>query len=204
MKQDVPVSCTCGKVKGVIRGLGAHNSNHVRCPCDGCQSYAQYLGRADDMLDERGFSNIFQIDPSTYEIHEGMEHVAGVRITRTGPIRWYADCCKTPLGNTLPRGGIAFLGVLPICTGHKGTDKAVVDMVGPVRAIANARTPQPIGARVKTFFMLMHLMRLMLLWRIRGGKSWKPFFDKETLRPLKKPVTLSDAEREAFEAKVIS
>lgn len=204
MARDVKISCGCGKVTGVIRGLGASNSNHVMCPCNGCQSYAHFLGRADDMLDDKGFSNIFQIDPKTFEIHEGMDHVAGVRITRTGPIRWYADCCKTPLGNTLPRGGIAFLGVLPICTGHKGGSSAVVDMVGPARGIANARTPQSLGARIRTFFMLAHLFRLMGWWRLRGGKSWKPFFDKDTLRPIRKPVTLTDAEREALEAKVIS
>lgn len=203
MAQDVPVKCSCGKVTGMIRGLEAANSNHVRCPCAGCQSYAHYLGRADDMLDEGGYSNIFQINPASFEIHDGMDQVAGVRITDTGPIRWYADCCKTPLGNTLPRGGVAFLGVLPICTGHKGTSNAVVEMVGPVRAVANEKRKQSLGEKLKSWGMLMHLIRLMLWWRVSGGKSWKPFFDKETLRPIKKPIKLTDAERAALEAKVV-
>jgi len=204
MQQDVSVKCGCGKVTGMIRGLKPGNSNHVICPCNGCQSYAHYLGRGSDMLDEKGFTNIFQINPGAFEIHTGHDQLACVRMTRSGPLRWYTDCCKTPLGNTLPRGGVAFLGVLPICTGHKGSSKAVVDMVGPVRAKVNARSPIPLSARVRTFLMMSHLIRLMLWWRIRGGKSWKPFFDKETLKPIKKPITISDSEREALEAKVIS
>ncbi len=203
MAQDVPVSCTCGRVKGVIRGLGRSSSNHVTCPCKGCQSYAHYLGRADDMLDQGGYSNIFQIDPATFEITEGHDHLACVRMTPKGPLRWYTDCCKTPLGNTLPKGGVPFLGVLPICTGHKGTEQAVVDMVGPVRAVANEKRPQSFGEKLKVWGMLAHLIRLMLWWRIRGGKSWKPFFDRETLRPIRKPVTISKAESEALAEKVV-
>jgi len=203
MTKDVSVSCTCGKVKGVIHGLSAASSNHVQCPCKGCQSYAHYLGRATDMMDEAGYSNIFQIDPATFEITEGLEHLACVRMTPKGPLRWYTDCCKTPLGNTLPKGGVPFLGVLPICTGHKGTDPAVVEMVGPVRAVANEKRPQTFAEKLKAWGMLAHLMRLLLWWRIRGGKSWKPFFDKDTLRPIRKPITISKAESKALAEKVI-
>ncbi|MFC4347426.1 DUF6151 family protein [Kordiimonas lipolytica] len=203
MTKDVSVSCTCGKVKGVIHGLSAASSNHVQCPCKGCQSYAHYLGRAADMLDEAGYSNIFQIDPVTFEIKEGLEHLACVRMTPKGPLRWYTDCCKTPLGNTLPKGGVPFLGVLPICTGYKGTDQAVVEMVGPVRAVANEKRPQTLAEKLKVWGMLAHLMRLLLWWRIRGGKSWKPFFDKDTLRPIRKPITISKAESKALAEKVV-
>ena len=196
MAVDVPLSCTCGKVKGVIRGLSPVSTNHVRCPCSGCQSYAHYLGRADD-------SNIFQMNPRDFEIHEGHEHLACVRITDSGPLRWYTDCCKTPLGNSFPRGGMPFLGVLPICTGHKGTSSAVVDMVGPVRAVGYEKPPIPFSSKLRTTLMIIRLFSKMAIWRIRYGKSWKPFFDKETLLPIKKPIKLSDAEREALEAKVI-
>ncbi|WP_417457781.1 DUF6151 family protein [Kordiimonas sp.] len=203
MATDVPMSCTCGKVKGMIRGLSPASTNHVRCPCVGCQSYAHYLGRADDMLDEGGYSNIFQMNPRNFEIHEGHEHLAAVRITKTGPLRWYTDCCKTPLGNTFPRGGMPFLGVLPICTGFKGTSPEVVEMVGPVRAVGYEKPPVPFGSKLRTTLMIMRLFTKMMIWRIREGKSWKPFFDEHSLRPIKKPITLTDVEREALEAKVI-
>ena len=203
MSQDIPIQCQCGKVTGVIRGLSASSCNHVRCPCSGCQAYAQYLGRADDMLDAKGYSNIFQIEPKNFEIHQGLDHIACMRVTKTGPIRWYADCCKTPMGNTFPRGGVPFFGVLPICTGHKGNSEAVEQIVGPPRANPNEPGPVALGSRLRTFAMLVRFLTMMMFWRIRGGKSWKPFFDKDTLRPIKKPITLTDAEREALYAKMI-
>ncbi|WP_417461433.1 DUF6151 family protein [Kordiimonas sp.] len=203
MATDAPMSCTCGKVTGMIRGLSPASTNHVRCPCDACQAYAHYLGRADDMLDEGGYSNIFQMNPRDFEIYGGHEHLAGVCITNTGPVRWYADCCKTPLGNSFARGGMPFLGVLPICTGLKGTSSAVVDMVGPVRAVGFEKPPIPLGSRLRTMGMIMRLFTKMAIWRMRYGKSWKPFFDERTLRPIKKPIKLTDAERAALYEKVV-
>ena len=201
MVQDVVIRCKCGKVEGVARGLSAASTNHLLCSCKGCQSYAHYLRRADDMLDENGGSNIFQMNPEKFEITKGMEHVAGMRVTREGPARWFTSCCNTPLGNTFPRGGIPFLGVLPICLGHKGTSQAVVDLVGPIRGHTNRMEPTPFFDKVGNFFMIMGLLAKIMKWRITGGRSYKPFFDKETMKPLVKPIVISDEERKALETK---
>lgn len=201
MAQSAPISCSCGKVKGVAHNLSPSNSNHVLCSCKGCQSYAHYLGRTDDMLDAEGGSNIVQINPSSFEITEGLEHVACMSVTPKGPLRWFASCCNTPLGNGFREGGIPFLGVLPICIGHKGTSDEVVRLFGPPRGHVNPPTPNPVGARVKNFFMLLRLFVMLMWWRLRGGKSYKPFFDKDTMRPIVKPIKLSEEERAALEAK---
>jgi len=201
MTVDAPIKCSCGLVTGIVHNLSARTTNHVKCSCKGCQSYAHFLGRTDDMLDTDGGSNIFQLDPKNFEITGGMEHVVCMRVTPKGPLRWYTDCCKTPLGNSFPKGGIPFLGVLPICTGHKGNSPEVVEMVGPVRGHVNSVEPLPFGARLKNFLMLVRFAGKLLAWRIGGGKSWKPFFDEKTLRPIRKPLTITDEERAALEAK---
>ena len=201
MAVDVPVKCTCGSVTGVAHNLSASTTNHVVCSCKGCQSYAHFLGRTDDMLDAEGGSNIFQLDPKNFEIISGMEHVACMRVTKEGPVRWYADCCKTPLGNGFPKGGIPFLGVLPICIGHKGTSGEVVKLVGPVRGHINQQKPIGVGEKLRNAGMLVRFACQLLGWRIRGGKSWKPFFDQKTLRPIRKPLIITDEERAALEAK---
>ncbi len=203
MTQDVPISCACGKVGGVIRGLSRASSNHVVCPCNACQAYAHFLGRADDMLDDKGYSNIFQINPSSFELTKGLDHVACMTVTQGGPLRWYTSCCNTPLGNTAPKGGIPFLGVLPICTGNKSTSDAVVQMVGPVRAKVNDTARSSFGDKVASAFMLMRLFAKLIGWRISGGPSWKPFFDKKTMKPICEPMVLSDAERDALYEKAI-
>ncbi len=155
------------------------------------------------MLDENGGSNIFQMNPANFEITTGMEHVACMKVTKEGPLRWFAACCKTPLGNTFPRGGVPFLGVLPICLGHKGTSETVVGLVGPIRAHTNQRGNTPFGEKIGIFFMMMGLLGKIMKWRIAGGRAYKPFFNAETMRPITKPIVISDAEREALEAKTI-
>ena len=201
MSVDVPVKCSCGAVSGVARNLSAGSTNHVICSCKGCQSYAHFLGRTDDMLDAEGGSNIFQLDPKNLEITEGMDHVACMRVTPDGPLRWYTDCCKTPLGNTFPKGGVPFLGMLPICTGHKGNSEEIVNIVGSVRGHVNPPAPLPFGGRLKNFLMLVRFAGKLAWWRLTGGRSYKPFFDADTMKPIRKPFTISDEERATLEAK---
>ena len=203
MAEDVNVKCKCGTVTGVIRAVSAASSNHVLCPCSACQAYAHYLGRADDMMDDQGYSDIFQVDPATLEIHAGHGHLACMQVTDKGPLRWYTDCCKTPVGNTLPKGGIPFVGVFPMICGYRAMSPEVVKLVGPVRAVAFEKPPVSFGQKFRAFRMMIHLSFLMLRWRIRGGKSWRPFFDQDTLAPIRKPYLLGDDERAALYAKVI-
>lgn len=198
---DAPIQCSCGKVSGTARNLSARTTNHVMCSCKGCQTYAHFLGRDDDMLDGNGGSNIFQIEPKNFEITSGMDHLACMRVTKEGPVRWYADCCKTPLGNGFPMGGVPFLGVLPICLGHKGSSEALVKLIGPVRGHINQQKPIGFGEKLRNAGMLIRFAFMLLSWRIRGGKSWKPFFDRETMKPIRKPMTLNDDERVTLEAK---
>lgn len=201
MAEDVPISCSCGKVSGTARSLSANTSNHVVCSCRACQSYAHYLGRVDDMLDAEGGSNIVQLNPSSYEITEGFEHVACVQLTKGGPLRWYTSCCKTPLGNTFPRGGIPFLGLLPISLGMKGTSPDVVRLFGPSRGHVNPPTPNPFGMKVKNFFMMLRLFVMLMAWRIKDGKSYKPFFDSQSMLPLKRQIKLSPEAYQELEQK---
>lgn len=201
MAEDVPIRCQCGKVQGMAHDLSPATSNHVVCSCKGCQSYAHYLGRTDDMLDAEGGSNIVQLNPATFDITEGLEHVACMSVTPNGPLRWFTSCCNTPLGNGFRRGGIPFLGVLPICLGHKGTSDEVVRLFGPARGHVNPPTPNPFGMRLRNFFMLVRFIVMLMGWRVRGGKSYKPFFDKDTMRPIAKPIKLSAEEQAALEAK---
>lgn len=203
MSVNAPIKCSCGSVTGVARNLSSSTTNHVVCSCKGCQSYAHFLGRSEDMLDESGGSNIFQMDPKNFEITSGMDQVACMRVTPNGPLRWYADCCKTPLGNTFPKGGVPFLGVLPICAGHKGSSEAVIKIVGRVRGHVNTPQPLSFGGRVKNFLMLVRFAGKLAWWRLTGGRSYKPFFDADTMKPIRKPLTITDDERAALEAKVI-
>src|SRR5690349_22143392 len=94
-----PLQCECGKIKGVLND--PRSANHVVCYCNDCQAFAHVLGKAEQVLDQHGGSEIFQVLPKNLTFTQGIESLASLRLTDKGLIRWYASCCRTPIGNTL-------------------------------------------------------------------------------------------------------
>ena len=44
---DLPIRCTCGALRGVLREPSRDTGNRCVCYCDDCQSFAYFLERAD-------------------------------------------------------------------------------------------------------------------------------------------------------------
>jgi hypothetical protein len=53
-----PLQCRCGTVKAVVND--PRSANRVICHCKDCQAFAHFLGRVNDVLDERGGSNVIR------------------------------------------------------------------------------------------------------------------------------------------------
>ena len=115
MTADLPIRCSCGALRGVARGVSPSRGNRVICYCADCQSFAHFLGRATEILDRSGGTDIFQTSPARIEITQGRERLASMRLTPKGLLRWYADCCKTPIGNTAITREIPFVGLICRC-----------------------------------------------------------------------------------------
>ena len=98
MNLAVDVGCRCGEVEGRLDNAARETVNRIVCYCDDCQAFVHYLGRA-DLLDEHGGSDIVQVAPASLAYTRGNDRIAGVRLKPKGLYRWYASCCKTPLGN---------------------------------------------------------------------------------------------------------
>ena len=105
-----PLQCRCGTLKGSVES--PKSGNRVICYCNDCQAFAYCLGRADDVLDERGGSDVIQILPKNITFTQGVEALACMRLTDKGLLRWYASCCNTPIGNTLATPKMSFIGLL--------------------------------------------------------------------------------------------
>ncbi len=202
MTEDVELGCRCGEIHGWLRGVSPSAVNRGICYCDDCQAFAHYLGRA-NLLDAHAGSDIVQVAPRAVSFDRGTERIRGMRLTPKGLHRWYASCCKTPLGNTLTPS-VPFIGMLPEVL-HGTPDIARRDAVfGPVRAAmfgkhATGGTPE--GSTQLHLGMLAHTVRLLLGWKL-GGKAWPhPFFDRATRAPSHPVTTLSPGERQALRAK---
>ena len=114
--------CRCGKVRGRVDARRAYA--RATCYCLDCQAYARHLG-ASGMTDAHGGTDIVAMNPEAVTFTEGEEHIAGLCLQEGGLLRWYAGCCRTPLGNTPRDGGMAYVGVVTACLPDKaGVEEA--------------------------------------------------------------------------------
>jgi hypothetical protein len=187
----------------VLRSVDPSTGNRCVCYCDDCQSFAFYLGRADSILDDRGGTDIFQTSPARLEIIAGRENLACVRL-RPGSnvIRWYASCCRTPIGNTPAEHRVPFVGVIHACMDVAATGSAADDVLGPIRARffrRFARGGEAGLAGGRTLVAILRLVRMVLRARLRGDRRRSIFFQLDG-EPKVAPHVLSAVELAGVEA----
>ena len=152
------------------------------------------------MLDPAGGTDIFQMPPARVKLTEGTDAIRCISLSKN-VLRWYADCCRTPIGNTAadPRFPIvaiihAFMDHevgrppeevlgLPICRIHERS------AVGPLPPDA---PPPP------SFGVFVHRASRLLRWFVWGLNRPTPFFDERTKAPRVVPQVLTGSERGAL------
>ena len=194
MSQDAALSCRCGEVRGRVKNAAPGTINRVVCYCDDCQAFAHHLGRA-DLLDPHGGTDIVQVAPRSLVFDQGTERIVGVRLTPKGLHRWYASCCKTPVGNTVGPA-IPFVGIVA------RTFAGDVDgLFGrPTGAIHGkyAVGPAPEGSTGWNISLYARAIWMVLGWRLSGQVWPHPFYERATGAPSRPLTVLSPAEREAL------
>jgi hypothetical protein len=194
---DIALSCRCGTVRGIARDVTPSSVNHLFCYCDDCQAFAQHLGRADEVLDAYGGTEITQISQAKIAFTAGMDCIAAMQLSPTGLFRWYATCCDTPIGNTLGTSAVPFIGLIHAFI------HAPSDALGPIRGrgwtkhAKGGRTAVPKDGLPEPIMVARMFVRIAR-WRLRGDHKHSPLFDAATGRPLVEPRVLATAEREAL------
>jgi hypothetical protein len=197
MHRDIELHCRCGEVRGHVRDASPKTVNRAVCYCADCQAYLHHLGRA-DLLDEHGGTDIVQVAPASLTFDRGVERIVGVRLTPKGLYRWYARCCKTPVGNTLGPT-LPFVGIVAHAFEGPSTrpDDVFGKPAGGVWGQFAVGTP-PEGSTKLNLRLVARSFQRMLGWRLRG-KTWPhPFFDRTTRSPSRPVSILSRAERDAL------
>lgn len=199
MSTDVELQCRCGKIHGWLRDASPSTVNRVICYCNDCQAFLHHLGRA-ELLDEHGGSDIVQVAPATVSFDRGSELATAVRLTPKGIYRWYASCCKTPLGNTLTPQ-VPFIGIVTELFQAAPSARPCQEIFGAPRGRVFGKFAigePPRGSVQLDVPLLARTIRKILGWKLRG-KTWPhPYFERASGNP-KFPVTvLSRAERDAL------
>jgi hypothetical protein len=188
-----PLQCRCGTIKGWVSDT--QSANRVVCYCRDCQAFARFLGQEGETLDAQGGSEVVQTLPKNVIFTQGTDALACMRLTDKGMVRWYAGCCKTPIGNTLENHKISFVGLLHNCLetpGHslQNSFGAVRTYAYPQGAIGDPK-PKATGMGATIWW----LAKTILKARVNGDYQRTPFFTDG--KPIAIPHVLSSAEREA-------
>jgi hypothetical protein len=199
MSAQVELRCRCGEVRALVTGASRRTANRVVCYCDDCQAFAHQLGRA-DLLDSQGGSDIVQVAPASLRFVQGQHRIVGLQLKPKGLFRWYANCCNTPVGNTLSPA-IPFVGIVATAL-ENGTQRADDVFGAPIGAIMGkyAIGPAPAGSTGINLPLLLRVITRVLGWRLRGQVWPHPFFKQKTSEPSYPVTVLSDQEREALRA----
>jgi hypothetical protein len=193
---SLALRCRCGEValalddpQRAVRGA---------CYCRDCRSYTYFLGRDAELLDAWGGTEIVAALPSRLHIERGKERVACASLSERGILRWYASCCRSPLGNTPRDGGVPHVGLIPTCL--LGSRDEIEAAFGPIRLRvfrASARGEAPkmgSGALLAGARYLGATLRA----RVGGSARTNPFFASDLTTPIVAPSVLRAEDRARF------
>lgn len=163
------------------------------CYCADCQAFAKFLGHSDEVLDVHGGTEIVQVAQPRLVFSQGKKHLAAMRLSEKGMVRWYAACCKTPIGNTLIDPKISFIGLI-----HSSLDRPKMDMdFGKNVAIVNtgSATGELKPKQRGLLGTMLRFLWIVLSNRI-GGRYRKSQLFNESGVPVVHPTVLSAEELE--------
>lgn len=192
--QNVPFACKCGTLHGVLHNVSPRSGGHVKCYCRYCQMAARHFGDS-DALDEWGGTSIFQSLPSRVEFQGGGEHLACMRLSPKGLMRWYASCCNVLMFNMLgtPKIPMANLISARVADDHRAA-------LGPVTCFHSTATVDHGAGSLKDSGNKRAMARL--LSRALGARlrrdSAAPFFAPDGSVSVR-PYVLTLDERRAAE-----
>src|SRR5882724_7717015 len=193
MPLDLPLRCRCGRMRGVASDVSPSTGLRVVCYCKDCQAFARFLERP-DVLDPAGGTDIFHMPPGRVKLTAGTDALRCLRLSNK-VLRWYTDCCRTPIANTAAGPRFPVIGVVHSFMDHAADSRFRDEALGPplcglyqrsaVRPLPpNAPGPPSLGGYAR------HASKL-LGWWVRGLARPTPFFDDQTKAPCAVPRVLT-------------
>ena len=193
---DFPVRCRCGQVEGQL--ASAERAGRAVCYCRDCQAFARFLGDPGKILNDRAGTDVVATSPRFLRITRGQEQVRCMSLSENGLLRWYAACCRTPIGNTPRDPRISYVGLVHSCLA--GSPGELDQAFGPVKVAVNtaSATGTVHATPWATLGAVFKIARNVIGARVSGAYRDNPFFEAGTSRPVVAPQVLTPAERHAL------
>ncbi len=196
MTIKLPLSCSCGQVKGTLEPKGIH----VVCFCKDCQAFAHFLGTEEMTLCQNGGTEIYQVHPCQLKIEKGQENLSSMKLGPRGALRWYTSCCKTPVANTM-NAQIAFNGIIHSFMDFKNFSIDKETVLGKIDAYVQGQYGKgelPKGTHPKFPKWITFKVLKLIFWGKILKRNKPNVFFKEDGKPIKEPLILSKEQRAQF------
>ena len=194
---ELPLRCKCGQVRGVARDVGPSTGLRFVCYCEDCRAFARFLERP-DVLDPEGGTDIFQMPPARLGLTLGTENLRCLRLSDK-VLRWYSDCCRTPIGNTATSVRFPLVAVIHSFMDHVADGRSRDEALGaPLCRIfeRSALGPLPPTAPPPLSFRAFGRRTSIIFGSlVRGLGRPSPFFDERTGAPHAEPRVFTASER---------
>lgn len=118
---------------------------------------------------------MFQTSAGRLRLDSGKDRIACLRMTRRGPLRWYAACCHSAIANSPPTASIPFAGIFLARISWKERDR-----LGPIAARVFAEAAEAVeGPPLRSFGIakvFLRFVRVTTAARLAGDQRRHPFF----------------------------
>jgi hypothetical protein len=190
----IALRCRCGKLRGQVDETRV--AARAVCYCKDCQAYGHFLGSG--VLDEAGGTEVAATLPAAVRFDAGLEHLACMSLSPKGLYRWYASCCRTPVGATPRDPRTSYIGLVRACL--DAPDAELERTLGPLRCRTQTATAtKPVASSgLSTAWVVFKVGTMMLKARLGGGYRNNPFFRPHSDEPVKPVQVLSLEERKAL------
>jgi hypothetical protein len=192
MQQGVSkFQCRCGNLQG---SLTVPVLAHLGCHCRDCQTYAHALGKPEQVLDERGGTDVVTTLQQHLSFTKGKQYLACMSLSQRGMLRWYASCCDTAIANTPRDPRLSFVALVHTSLGASG--EALEAKLGTTRVAVNPRhaTGAIAYSAIGALFSTIRIVAAVLRARVTGRWKLSPFFRPGNAEPVAVPRVLSGAE----------
>jgi hypothetical protein len=189
-------------VRGVASDVSPSSGFRFICYCKDCQAFARFLERP-DVLDAAGGTDIFQMPPGRAKLTAGTDALRCLRLTdKSVVLRWYTDCCRTPIGNTAASARFPLIAVIHSFMDQAADARSRDEVLGPPLCRIFERSavgPLPPDAPAPpSLGVFVRRASKIFGWWMRGLGRPSPLFDERTNAPRAVPRVLSPSERAAL------
>jgi len=185
------IKCKCGRFQALLRN--SEKGVRAICYCKDCQIYAHYLKASENILNRLRGTEVIAVRPQQFAILCGREVLGCCSLTPLGSLRWFSQCCSTPICNMSRNIRTAHISIIHTCMEKELIEKAFGNRVIHAKRHGAIGTPPKNEILHLLNFGLNYLASVTCTYVTRGYRR-NPLINWTTSKPIVNPLILTSEE----------